>query len=223
MKQSMKITNDGFAVLENDTHLSRWVEEQRRLDVQFDTRILSLMEPGNSVVDVGAALGDHTIAYANRVGATGKVYAFEPNPSQLKCLRYNMRGLPNVEVVGFALGSAPGQAEMVLSPNVSASHLDHGSGTVEVITLDSFLCGLPVHFIKVDVEGDELAVLAGSRETIVRHRPKLIIEINAGHLIRVGSSENDIFDFLDGLGYEHSVFAGECSGPLYDLMAQPRP
>lgn len=217
----MKITKEDIAVIEGDTMLSRWIQEEGRLDIaHVDRRILNLIEPGNTVVDVGAALGDHTILYAQAVGPTGKVYAFEANPRQVECLKYNMRNLPQVHVFGVALGSADGLASLVEDPNVSGSHLVHGSGNIPVITLDGFLNGQPVHYMKIDVEGDELAVLNGAKDTISKYRPKLLIEVHEGHLARIGRSEKDILDFLSAFDYNHSQFIIPCSGQ-YDLLAEP--
>ncbi len=219
---SMIITKEGWAVLKHDTLLSRWIEQDGVLNAHVDSSIATLVEPGNSVVDVGAALGDHTIVYAERVGPTGKVYAFEPNPIQFECLRHNMRNFPQVELCDCALGSVSGMAKMVLDANVSASHLNHvEGGDIEVITLDDFLCGLPVHFIKLDVEGDELAVLAGAKNTLAKWRPKMLIEIHAVHLHRIGRSAKDILDVLDSLKYKHRPFIGEYPSGQYDLLAEP--
>jgi hypothetical protein len=66
----MKITKHGFAVLENDQWISRWAEEEGRLD--HDQNMLPLILKhiyrGDTVVDVGAFIGDHTIAYSEKVG-----------------------------------------------------------------------------------------------------------------------------------------------------------
>jgi len=221
----MKITKEGYAVLENDTHLSRWIEESGRLDASVNPQILTLINPGNTVVDVGAALGDHTFAYANRVGPKGKVYAFEPNPLQFECLKYNVSRFPfpNVEVFGLALGADTGSAKIAPDPNVSAGRLVHGSGDIKVVSLDRFLVCSKIHFIKIDVEGDEIAVLDGARNTIIVRQPRLLIEIHPLHLAEMGRSPKDITNFLEDLHYEYRAFPGDSSGTQYDLLAQPNP
>lgn len=67
--RAVKQTKEGWWVLADDTHLSKWVEEHGRLD--HDEAIASIVEhipQGGVVVDAGASLGDHTIAYARKVG-----------------------------------------------------------------------------------------------------------------------------------------------------------
>ena len=64
----MKITKEGIAILENDTHISKWVEESGKLDHDQNDipLILKYINEGDTVVDCGAFIGDHTIAYLNR-------------------------------------------------------------------------------------------------------------------------------------------------------------
>lgn len=216
----MKITPEGFAVLEHDTHLSRWVEEHKRLDCDPNIeRICTLFQPGQTVVDVGAALGDHTIAYARRVGPLGHVLAFESNPLQLECLRHNMQPFPRVEIIPVALGAAPARARYNHEPNVSASHLTIcPDGDVFIHTLDAVVSG-PVHFIKLDVEGYEFATLWGAQDTIRKHRPRMLIEIT--RQTRTGARPEDIYGFLKGYNYTWSPFIGSASDKQHDILAEP--
>jgi FkbM family methyltransferase len=220
----MKITKEGFAVLENDTHLSRWVEECGRLDHDgaIAEKILPLIQEGQHVVDVGAALGDHTVAYARKVGPTGSVLAIEPNPIQFECLKHNMAQFPWVHLLRVGLGIRPCKAILVEDPNVSQGYLKcENDGDIEVTTLDLAMNGLQVDFIKVDVEGNEVGVLWGSVDTLNRCRPKLLIEINPRCLIRVGFTPLDVFDFLTLNGYGYRVLIGEDTGIQYDILAEP--
>src|SRR5262249_37578392 len=84
--QSKMLTNDIW-VLEGD-QISNWVEQEGRLDhdQNFLPGILEHIKPGDTVIDVGAFIGDHTVAYAAKAK---KVIAFEPNPLAFECLKYN--------------------------------------------------------------------------------------------------------------------------------------
>jgi FkbM family methyltransferase len=147
-----------------------------------------LCRPGDCVLDIGANVGDWTIAMAARVGPLGKVIAFEPVPylaqTIVKTARVNRHGW--VEVQRLALGATDGTTEFsVERGNSGGSRIGRVEGdfshiTVETKRLDSFFASRPdvnrVDFIKIDVEGFEEAVLQGARASLARFRPGLLFE-----------------------------------------------
>lgn len=224
--QQLRTTNRGIWVLTNDTHISRWVEQHGRLD--FDghllPRVLPYIKPGMTVVDIGAFIGDHTHAYAKAVLGndpegnpinTGRVLAFEPNPMTFECLSRNMQGHGHVECINKGLSSAPGRMSVSQSPNAGAAFLVSGND-VEITTLDSYglhACDL----IKIDAEGLEFSILQGAWQTIARHNPVLILEINLGALARQGVIPEDIYGWLKLRGYKH--IDGIEGGTQFDIIA----
>jgi len=102
----MIITKEGFAVLEHDTHLSRWIEGSGRIDhnEKVNQNVCKYFNRGDWVVDAGASLGDHTVPYASKVGPQGRVFAFEPQKESFQCLEYNTKEFPNVTCLNYALG-----------------------------------------------------------------------------------------------------------------------
>ena len=217
--QKIRTTNRGIWVLTNDTHISRWVEQYGRLD--FDghllPRVLPHIKPGMTVVDVGAFIGDHTHAYAKAVAGvdTGRVIAFEPNPMTFECLKRNMHGHGHVECINKGLGPVPCMMSVSQSPNAGAAHLVSGSD-VEVTTLDSYglhACDL----IKIDAEGLEFGILQGAWQTIARHNPVLVLEINLGALARNGVIPDDIYSWLRLRGYTN--IDGVEGGTQFDIIA----
>lgn len=138
-----------------------------------------------TVVDVGANEGITLSVFATRFA---RVEAFEPNPGLTRRVE---PALPaNVRLHTVALSSAQGEAELRVPVDAGVllegwASLDRpqigDESTWRVVrvptrTLDSF--GLDeVDLIKIDVEGHELSVLAGARDTILRHRPWLIVEV----------------------------------------------
>lgn len=209
----MKITQlkgRSVATIENDTHISRWVLESGRLD--HDQNTLPLLAPyihkGFTVIDVGAFIGDHTEYYVNRVGRTGKVYAFEPNPPAFECLKYNMDRYPNVAVLNVGASDRPHGMALATDPNMGASHAVKGDA-VKCITIDSLNLS-ECHFIKMDCEGMEIKALDGAKETIAKHRPTMLIEVNRGALVRQGASAEALFMWLDVHGYTYrNIYAGQ--------------
>jgi len=191
-------TNAGHWIIHEDTHIGKWVEDEGRLDHDQNTLpiLRKLVAPGFVVVDVGANIGDHTIAYSDWVGSAGTVLAFECNPEALECLGLNMKGRGNVQIFDVALWSEKGSLKLHRDNNVGASHVtnDPHSGTIRAVTLDSY--HLPrLDFMKIDAEGCEAEILKGSVETLKRCRPILCLEVNNGALKRFE-------DFCSDFGYD---------------------
>lgn len=215
----MKILPNGIAVLEHDTHLSRWVEQQGRLCVEgavYDC-ILPLISKGSTVIDAGAFLGDHTIAYADKVGPGGRVFAFEPNPKSFGCLVHNMKERPWVQCFNAALGNCRMPLSLVENPNVGAGYVVPGDGPRSKLIDDLQL--EQCDFIHLDVEGFELFALQGGIATLSRLKPILVLEVNAGCLDRCGLTEADLFRFLSSLGYSWKPMGIHYSKEQYDIIA----
>jgi len=201
----MRITAEGIAVVEGDTHLSKWIEEQKTLEVAAGfCRLFSRYIPeGGVVYDIGACLGDHTATYSKMVGDNGFVYAFEPNKPALACLSHNMRLYPNVAVLPFALGENQSTGKfrpsLTQHENLGASQLVEGN-EIEVRSLDS-LSLAPSNFIKIDAEGWEPRVIKGGIKTIAKSMPVILVEVNRPILKVFGFTDRDIFGPLSSLGY----------------------
>ena len=138
------------------------------------------MPAGATVLDVGANIGNHTVAFAALMGAA-RVIPVEPNPRAIALLRENL-ALNGVEadlsLLGFGLGSRTGRADLRLEDrhNLGGATLAEGSGDIPVVRGDDVLNDR-VHFIKIDAEGMELDVLQGLERVLREHRPVLFVEI----------------------------------------------
>lgn len=142
-----------------------------------------MLKPGDTVVDVGANIGTHTVFFAGKVTERGMVVAFEPQRLvyQTLCGNVAINGLTNVMCMMAAVGEARGQLTFpALDPreisNFGAVHAVDGPGEiVDVVPIDELelrSCAL----IKIDVEGMEAKVVVGARQTIARCRPVLFLE-----------------------------------------------
>jgi FkbM family methyltransferase len=140
-----------------------------------------------SYVDAGAFTGDSAERFLwAQNGVFSKIYAFEPGPRQFAALQARTRRLieewaldpDSIELVNAALGETD-RAGAASSANGQMTNLtiggDAGAGdmAVDIVSLDRFLDGRRITFLKADVEGMEMALLKGARETIQRDRPKL--------------------------------------------------
>jgi FkbM family methyltransferase len=147
-----------------------------------------LIAPQTLVVDIGANIGAHTIFLAHAVGPRGLVFAIEPQRVvfQLLCANLALNEVNNVRAIRAGAGRARGQAfipvfDYAKPGNFGGIGLSESSGEpVELVSIDSLQ--LPAcHFMKIDVEGHEQAVIAGAVETISRFRPTLYVENDRQH------------------------------------------
>ena len=201
---------------------------RRRGDLGF--RVMrALVNEGETVLDVGASFGIYTYELARRVGPRGRVHAIEPDPPSVVRLEQMRQGRPNITVHPVALSDRTGTATLHV-PVVGGRRvgtlaslavpswrvtLDHVTVTVDLKPLDSILPadGRPVSFLKVDVEGHELAVLRGATATL-RTLPAMLIEIEQRH------QETDIrptFDLLRSMGYIGYAIGDRALMPLAEF------
>jgi FkbM family methyltransferase len=142
--------------------------------------LMSLVDPGATVIDVGANFGLYAVHAAHYAGPTGQVFAFEPLPSAHELLAGNIAAnnlKRTCTAVRVAVAETSRVAQFRVASDSSFSGLkDTGRSTttgqidVEVIALDDFapLARKQVDLIKIDVEGGEAAVLAGARHLLFR-------------------------------------------------------
>jgi FkbM family methyltransferase len=129
--------------------------------------------PGAVALDVGANVGAYTLLLGQWVRPGGRVYAFEPAPEAFAGLSAHVRlnGLGDgVTCVRAAAAASTGTATLAVDGLSGANRLDASAGgeRVETVTIDDFCRreGIRPSLLKIDVEGAELDVLRGARETI---------------------------------------------------------
>ncbi len=181
-------------------------------ECNFERRFL---KPGMTVLDIGAHCGFHTLVHSKSVGPRGRVLAFEPSRSNRKRLRVNlaMNFCRNVNVLPWALGEEDGSATLyVVEGNTVLNSLrpqaNAKSATptrVAVRPLDGVLGELrvaKVDFIKLDVEGAELAVLRGAARLLgTVPRPVILCEVQEETSRAWGYSSQQIVERLRTTGF----------------------
>lgn len=213
MSPEIEFYND-IALIKDDKYFTKWVKETGKLD--HHTGFLNYLMPflGGVLVDVGANIGTHSIFYAE----FGHVHAFEPNPIAFECLKYNLRN-SDATLYNLAVGAQPGTISM--SPqkdgNPGAMYTVPGD-EIPVITLDSLHLE-ECHYIKIDAEGDEIAVLSGAMNTIYRCKPFICIECNPTTLQRKGHTAKDLVAAIHSLGYTCKQKVSDTD--TTDLLAEP--
>ena len=193
----------------------------------FD-RLLALVKPDSRVIDVGANIGMLTLPLA-RAASTGRVVAFEPDPSNRARLEehISMNAFGNVKVMALGLGSEQRVHRLykVVGSNAGMNRIvleDPSSdrfpySEIKVERLDGLLPSLGldrVDLIKIDVEGFELEVLKGAEATLRDFHPTLFIELDDDNLGENGSSAAQLIEWLVQRGYAVSA---ALSGQPLDL------
>jgi FkbM family methyltransferase len=167
------------------------------------------LAPGMCVLDVGANIGLISRICAARVGSTGRVIAFEPDPYTRGFLEHNVSRFRNVTVSPIALSNENTKAKLHIHPHSGTSNslVDFEASTeaveVDCLTIDSFLeanPGMVPGCIKIDVEGAEPKVLAGMRMTVKRV-PNLfvVIEFCPENLANGGYRPRDYHALLESM------------------------
>ncbi len=170
------------------------------------------LKPGQTFIDIGANIGQHSMYAACLVGQTGNVHAFEPIPSiynQIKDSARHNAFEKIVHVYNYALGEKEKVEKFFISKNVGGSSLVNDDDTQEIISVhvkngDKELAAIQnVDVVKIDVEGYEYEVLQGIKQTLNTHRPKIFIEFSGNFYHTQGKGHGaKILKLLRDLEYE---------------------
>ena len=180
------------------------------------------LSEGSVFFDVGAHIGYFSIKAAARVGKTGRVVAFEPNPETLPLLRDNVAAnhFQNVIVEPIACTDSEQMLTLYAAPelNTGASSLSQENASVssEEAARPFTVRGRPIDDVieelgltrldamKIDVEGAEVIVLRGAVKTLNRFHPKLVLEVVPRQLAGFHTTVDDLTLLLRNAGYNLS-------------------
>ena len=165
-----------------------------------------ILKPGHVVLNLGANIGCHTIAFSRLVGPNGVVFSYEPERNNFTTLAGNIaiNNLRNVYAFQKAVGSTSGliavpEINIEKTVNFGGLSLIHDySGSshypVPLIKLDE--CNfIKCNLIKIDVEGMEKLALQGSQETIKKNKPILYVENDREE------KSKDLIEYIKSLDY----------------------
>lgn len=200
---------------------SPWATPPFEADEQAVMR--QLVQPGDTVFDIGANIGVHTVLFSQLVGPNGQVVVFEPNPTLIPALGRTVAGLGNASLHPFALSDHIGEATLYVpsSDHEMGSLADYTGDpgladwraetrvskaemlTCELKTIDSLVEAKVIprpDFIKCDVEGAELLVFTGGQKALSRSdAPIILFEAIAACSRGFGLTVSAAMDFLAAL------------------------
>lgn len=221
-------------------YLDRAIYTKGMFEHRATRLVRNLVGEGMRVLDVGANFGYYTTILADRVGPSGRVWAFEPTEE------YGRRIIPQlaanrlegrVEVFPFGLSDKDSEAEILIFRSTASLHaVPEGSSAAEgtktehirLRPLDAVAEEYGIDgadFVKVDIDGHEPSFLDGGAEFLRRHLPVLMIEFNSAHLAIAGTDVYALRTQLEELGYRlfsertrrpyrsEDEFAADCGGP----------
>jgi FkbM family methyltransferase len=182
-----------------------------------ELRVLEKYLPADGVfIDVGANQGEFSLFAAKRCS---QVIAFEPSHfvdrlrknialNEISNIAVDTRALGDSEAIVTLFSAEEDSGDGTLNEGLSTLYPSEARSTASAdavtVTLDSYMDESPIKrldVIKIDVEGGELSVLFGAKETLEKYKPVLIIEINNEMCISAGYSMDTLYDYIVSLGY----------------------
>ncbi|MET0659707.1 MAG: FkbM family methyltransferase [Steroidobacteraceae bacterium] len=181
-------------------HKGYWYYGKRRESASMEL-FARLVRERDTVIEVGGHIGYISLYFSKLVGPDGGVIVFEPGTNNLPYTRANLRSKSNVQLIESAVADFCGKASFYVEDYTGQNNslisdysrfddnlknagiqLQVKKSVVEVdcLTLDEFVTKLavrPPSFIKIDVEGAELAVLKGMQRTLRSENLALMVEV----------------------------------------------
>jgi FkbM family methyltransferase len=208
------------------------INKQYDYEMMLEKIYSRILKPGDTVIDIGAHTGRHTMPLAKAVSPFGKVFCFEPLYEQYQILlgkiqQYTAeRGAECNKFYPFncALGETDGAASFIVTENYPefsglrkrqyhVQDVITKTIQVQIQKLDSIKDHFKdVSFIKIDAEGGELQILRGGRLIITEARPIISFELGDASLVNYEYTCGDYYSFFEDLNYQiFSIFGMDLS------------
>ncbi|CAN1210585.1 Methyltransferase FkbM family protein [Tumidithrix helvetica PCC 7403] len=188
---------------------------------ELDKRLLieQTIQEGKVFIDLGAHVGFYTLLASKLVGEHGKVFAFEPVPSNLQYLRRHLQinQVDNVKVLAIAVSDSNGSANFEPSKGSSQGYLSNQGGLmVETASLDRLIADgiLPnPDYIKMDVEGAEASILSGAKSMLAEVHPTIFLATHGEEV------KEQCLTILRSLNYQLTAIGGSNLEKADEILA----
>tara|TARA_B110000967_G_C18720112_1_gene477178 strand:- start:36 stop:746 length:711 start_codon:yes stop_codon:yes gene_type:complete len=198
-------------------HLKNGSWEKNISNILYDNAL-----PNTNVIDIGAFIGTHTLALADiSKKGNGKVYSFEPQPWAYENIKESLKKnkIKNVKVYNIVLSNEIGSIKFCSDSTGGSSVCTERSKkinswnnvyNVKMNTLDKYNFK-NISIIKIDVEGHEINVLNGALNTILKNKPKILIEV-----WNRPKRKKEFLEFMKKINYKVKKISGE------DYLCSPK-
>jgi FkbM family methyltransferase len=178
-----------------------------------DKKLVNLIDkkvfPGMHALDIGSNIGVFTIVLSKKVGLTGEVHAFEPDPQNFKRLKQAAQHHNNITTNECAVAERSGTIKLYQSDDMNVDHQTYDNGAnrsminVKSIAIDDyFQNGETIDFVKIDVQGFDVFVLEGMKNTLNRSQHVTIAgEFWPYGLRKSGKAPSEYLSMLEELGF----------------------
>jgi FkbM family methyltransferase len=184
---SMDILIDGYYELKELKVLFGWLKNK----IKF-----------NNVLDVGAYLGNHSVYFSNYFKG---VVSFEPNPYSYDLLKINTKQKKNIKIYNFGLSNKNSTEDFYNyefnhggSSVIKNKKIPHTKHRAKFYSFDKLNLKKKIDLIKIDVEGNELNVLKGMKETIQKSSPIILFETQKKEIFNGTSA---VINYLKSIEY----------------------
>jgi FkbM family methyltransferase len=168
----------------------------------FTNFINHLQYQDGIAVDIGANIGYYSNLLSKKFK---KVYAFEPEPNNIKRLKKNIIN-NNVVIVECAISDKTEKRKLFLNSNDTMHTLNIKTAKtyasenfnfleIDCITLDDFFSNDKINFIKCDVEGEEEILFYGAKKTLINNKINILLEMHEN------INKNNLISFFNSIGY----------------------
>lgn len=201
------------------------VERTGEWEPQETQLVLDRLRPEGVFLDIGANCGWFTMCAARKFPSL-TVHAFEPVPQTFDTLCFNVAAneLANIRLNNVGLWDSPSELRFTRSLG-PMNHISNDPRedcvSVKCVELDQYVAQANlarVDLIKCDVEGAELHVLKGAKQTLTRFRPVVLLETEDRLTKSFGYDSAEVVQFLLDIGYRYSVVSESGLRPASDRI-----
>ena len=178
------------------------------LEKETTDTVVSKVKEEMIILEVGADIGYYSLLFSKLVGNNGMIYSFEPIPEAKGYLDVNicLNNIMNVKSYEFALFDEEGFSYIEdpfgksrLNNNPDMQNYD--SIRVQTKKFDSLKINSRIDLIKIDVEGSEMNVLTGMKETIKKYHPIILLELHCDLIKQYSYLPEDVIGYLEKENY----------------------